>query len=96
MNKTLVSFGQGWWEKLPAKLTPQERDTLQREDDPDARSRTLRDLENRSRRPATPEDGQAAEMALRKHHEGDYLNACVILPKGHGSVTPREGSLTRF
>ena len=96
MNKTLASFGRGWWERTPAKLTQEEREILQREDDPETRSKTLRAYEERSRRPATPEDSAAAERILRKHHAGEYLNACVVLPKGHGSVTTQEGSLIRF
>jgi len=96
VNKTFASFGRGWWERTPAKLTQEEREILQREDDPEARSKSLRDFEARSVRPATPEDSAAAERILRTHHAGEYFNACVVLPKGHGSVTTEEGSLIRF
>jgi len=94
MNKTLRSCGTGWWEMIPAKLDAHELQELEK--DPETRSKTLRAYEERSRRPATPEDVQKAEDILRKRHAGEYLNACVVLPKGHGSVTTEKGTLIRF
>jgi hypothetical protein len=95
MNRTLTSFGQGWWERLPAKLTPEETKALQDEKDPEARSTALRNFEERSRRPASPEDGQKAEEILRKHHRGEYTSASVVLPHDHGHVAHKDG-WTRF
>lgn len=95
MNTYLTSFGHGWWEITPAKPTPEEAKTLADEKDPEARSRTLRSLEERSRRPAGPEHARAAEELLRKHHGGEYTSASVVLPHGHGHAVHKDG-WTRF
>lgn len=95
MNTYLTSFGRGWWEIIPGKLTTEETKTLQDEKDPEARSRALRNFEERSRRPASQEDSQKAEEILRKHHGGEYTSASVVLPHGHGQVAHKDGR-TRF
>lgn len=95
MSTRLTSFGQGWWERLPARLTPDEARTLQNEDDPEGRSRALRKFEERSVRRASHEDSQKAELLLRKHHQGEYTSATVILPEGHGYAVHKDG-WTRF
>lgn len=96
MNRTVCSFGQGWWERLPARFTPDEIDALQREDDPEGRSRILREFEARSCRPASAADADAAEKALRNACAGDYTSANVILPTLHGCVCHKGGGQTRF
>lgn len=96
MNTYLTSFGQGWWEIVPAKLAPEEARTLKDDKDPEARSRALRNFKERARRAASPEDGQRAEEILRTHHQGEYTSASVVLPTGHGQVRTMEGGLKRF
>jgi len=94
MNKTLVSFGQGWWERIPARFSDEEIRSL--DGDPETRSKTLRDFEARSRRPALPEDASKAEEALKAHLQGEYTSASVVLPHMHGHACPKGGGWIRF
>ena len=96
MHKALQSTGSQWWEITPAKPTEEERNAIRQEGDPEARSKALRSLQERSIRPATPEDGREAERILRNHHRGEYNSASVILDTGHGHAQTKEGVWTRF
>ena len=94
--KTLRSTGSSWWEIMPAKLTADEAETMKDGGDPEARSAALRNFEERSRRPAAPEDIKRAEELLRIHHQGEHTSATVILHTGHGQVQPKKGRQVRF
>jgi hypothetical protein len=96
MRKALTTFGDGWIEVTPMKMTLEERDALLDLNTSDEdRDRIRRAIRDRSSRRASDEDCSAAAEALALHHEGEFTCATVILPAGSGFVV-HAGGWIRF
>lgn len=96
MRKALTTFGDGWIEVTPTKMTLEERDAfLDLDTSYEDRERIRRAIRDRSSRKASDEDCRAAAEALAVHYEGDFTCATVILPAGSGFVV-HAGGWIRF
>jgi hypothetical protein len=96
MRKALTTFGDGWIEVTPTKITSEEMDILLDLDTSDEdRERVRRVIRDRSSRKASDEDSRAAHDALAVHYEGEFTCATVILPAGRGFVV-HAGGWIRF
>jgi hypothetical protein len=87
MRKALTTFGNGWFEITPTKITPEDRDALLNlyTSDED-RDRIRSAIQNRSISRASYEDSRVASDLLSLHHQGEFTRATVILPYGRGFV----------
>lgn len=96
MRKVLTTFGDGWFEVTPSKMTLEERDLLL---DPktseEDRGRVKSSILSRSSRRASAEDALLAERIILPHSRGALKCATVVLPLEHGFVV-HSGGWVRF
>lgn len=92
MRKVLTTFGEGWFEVTPSKITPAERDALLDLNTSDEdRGRIKSGISARSSRAASSEDAGLAQRTLSLNHSGPLQCATVVLPLGHGFVVTKGG-----
>jgi hypothetical protein len=80
----------GWLERLPVKISQEERAILSdpREESWCERKRLVADIQSRSLRKASKEDGEKAQNAYEQNRikESETIAANVIIPSMHGSI----------
>lgn len=96
-----LSLSKGIWiERLPAKVSEEEKSVLtdHREENRAERKRIVDEIRTRALRPAGEEDANAAQSVYDLHMvEGaELIAANVILPGLHGSINCRIGTQYKY
>lgn len=92
MRKILKTFGDGWFEVTPSKMTIEERDILlDTKASEEDRDRIKSSILSRSSRRASSEDALMAERIILPYSRCALKCATVVLPLEHGFVVHSGG-----
>jgi hypothetical protein len=98
--KCLSLSANGWVERLSAKISEEEKLILMdpSEDKWEDRKRVVREIQARSQKEASQEDGRTAQSVYDSHaiKDAELIAVNIILPSLHGTINCKVGEQYKY